>query len=167
MWNFSKFSAGLSRHKSHQRLTAKGGLGGFKGCGVFCLFSVVFFKKALTFGVETTALWRRQFKNNTFLLVPSVTSVVCRVIWDDALSSGLLFYIYHGPNAITHTELLEMRGGGWDSPLDEYTPWDESERLSEWEEQIYQWHQISADSSLWTPALLGDLYAYIRWQWQR
>ncbi len=152
MWNLTKFSAGLSRHKSHQPATARGGLGGFGGC-----------VPSLS-GVKTTALWRRRFKNNTFLLVPSVTGIVCRVIWDDALSSELLFYIFHGPNAITHTELLERRGGGWDSPVDEYMAGDESELLSEWEKQIYKWHWISADSSLWTPGLWGDLYEYIRGQ---
>lgn len=154
MWNLTTFSAGLSRHKSHQQATARGGLGGFVEAVCPLLFSV-----------KTTALWRRRFKNNTFLLVPSVASIVCRVIWDDALGGKLLFYIYHGPNAITHTELLERRGG-WDSPLDEYMAGDECEQLSEWEKQIYKWHWISADSSLWTPGLWGDLYENIRGQWQ-
>lgn len=54
----------------------------------------------------------------TFLAVPSVTTVVCRVIWGDEVSGELPFYIYHGLNAITHTELLERRRGGGDSPLD-------------------------------------------------
>lgn len=135
----------------------------------FPFFFFAFFqkeKKILAFGVKTTVLWRRQLKNNTSLLVPSVTSIGGRVICDDALGGELLFYIYHAPNAITHTELLESGGWGWDRPSHEYIAGDESEPLSEWEKQIYKCPLISADSSLWAPGLWCDLYENIRGQWQ-
>lgn len=144
MWNLTKFSAGLSRHKSHQLATARGGLGGFRGC------------------VPSLSVWKQQrcdgdgfFENNTFLPVPSVTSVICRVIWDDALSGELLFCIYHGPNAIIHTELLERRGGGGDGPVDEYMAGDECEQSGRTKSTSGNRFQ---DSSLSTPGLRGDLY---------
>lgn len=103
----------------------------------------------------------QMYKINMSFPVPSVLSVVRRVIREDALCGELLLYIHHGCNAITHSELLDGEVGGWGSPVEENSAAAQREKRC----QINKCGRIGADSWINT-RLIRWFIEYMIGQWQ-